>query len=231
MQIGELKKSFDFLSKETSEIKLSQDNAIKNLDNKIESNVRYVHEIKNKTIDLEDRSRRENLVFFNFPEAAEETAEQCEQYIKDLISSLSILPDDEVLYIDRAHRLGRKTPESTNKPRPIIAKFSYFKQKDEIIKNGYKFRNTAINVSEDYSGETLKEHKLLREHGRNAAQVFSNLMKSVIGYKVVYKRLLITYSVNKNKRDAKKFVKSFTLDYIMNNPYWFKPQVQRLDND
>ena len=231
MQIGELKKSFDFLSKETSDIKISQENATKNLETKIEFNGKYAHEIKAKTIDLEDRSRRENLVFFNFPETAEETTEHCEQYIKELISSLSILPEDEELYIDRAHRLGRKTPECANKPRPIIAKFAYYKQKNEIIRNGFKFRNTAINVSEDYSRETLREHKLLREHGRNAAQVFSDPIKSLVGYKVVYKRLLVTYSTNKNRNDAKKFVKSFTLDYIKNNPYWFKPQVQRLDND
>ena len=136
-----------------------------------------------------------------------------------------------MLYIDRAHRLGRKTPACANKPRPIIAKFSYFKQKDEIIKHGFKFRNTPINVSEDYSRETIKEHKMLRDHGKNAAQVFSDPIKSLVSYKVVYKRLLITYSLNKNKNDAKKFVKSFTLDYIKSNPYWFKPQVQRLDND
>ena len=230
-QIGELKTSFDFLSKETSDIKLSQENTAKLLENKIETNGKFVNEIKTKTIDLEDRSRRENLVFFNFPEAPEETADNCEHYIKDLISSLSILPEDEELYIDRAHRLGKKTPECASKPRPIIAKFSYFKQKNEIIKNGYKFKNTAINVSEDYSRETLKEHKLLREHGKNAVHVFSDPIKSLLSYKVVYKRLLLTYSSNKNKHDSKKIVKSFSLDYIKNNPYWFKPQVQRLDND
>ena len=230
-EIGELKKSFDFLSNETSDIKASHENTRKILEDKIESNGKHVNDIKTKTIDLEDRSRRDNLVFFNFPECSEETSEHCEKYIQDLISNLSILPEDEVLYIDRAHRLGRKTPECENKPRPIIAKFSYHKQKAEIIKNGFKFRNTAINVSEDYSRETLQEHKLLRNHGKNAASVFSDPIKSLVHYKVAYKRLLVTYSVNKNKHDAKKFVKSFTLDYIKNNPYWFKPQVQRLDTD
>ena len=116
IQIGELKKSFDFLSKETSDIKVSHENTTKTLENEIKSNGNFAHEIKTKTIDLEDRSRRDNLVFFNFPEAPEETAENCEHYIKDLISSLSILPEDEELYIDRAHRLGRKTPECASKP-------------------------------------------------------------------------------------------------------------------
>ena len=129
IQIGELKQSCDYLTKETADLKSTQESATKTLENKIESAGKRVHDIKTKTVDLEDRSRRENLVFFNFPEVPEETPDHCEHYIKDIVSKLDILPDGENLWIDRAHRLEPKSPECIDKPRPIIAKFAYFKQK------------------------------------------------------------------------------------------------------
>ena len=204
IQIGELKRSCDYLTKETADLKSSQENATKTIETKIESTAKFIHEVKSKTVDLEDRSRPENLVFFNFTEVPDETPEKCEQYIKDLIYKLNILPHDEELYIDRAHRLGHKNPECINKPRPIIAKFAYFKQKQEIIRNGHKFKTCPINVSEDYSRETIKEHKLLREHAKNAVEVFNDPIKALVSYKITYRRLLVTYSTNKNKQDAKK---------------------------
>ena len=91
--------------------------------------------------------------------------------------------------------------------------------------------NLVDSISEDYSRETIREHKMLREHAKNAAQVFNDPIKALVSYKITYRRLLVTYSTNKNKQDAKKFVKGFSLEYIKNNPYWFKPQLQRLDKD
>ena len=124
IQIGELRKSCDFLSKETSDIKLEHEETTKKLQSKIENNAKLVHEVKAKTVDLEDRSRRNNLVFYNFKESDNETPEDCEKYITELIDHLKILPENEELWIERAHRLGKKTPECTERPRPIIAKFT-----------------------------------------------------------------------------------------------------------
>ena len=112
VQIGELKKSCDFLSNETADLKNNHQKSTKMFENKIETTGTFVQEIKSKTVDLEDRSRRDNLVFFNFQEIPDKTPDNCEQYINDLVYKLGILPDDEVLYVDRAHRLGRKTPEN-----------------------------------------------------------------------------------------------------------------------
>ena len=97
IQIGELRQSCDYLTKETADIKSGHENTTKMLENKIESTGKYVHDIKSKTVDLEDRSRRENLVFFTFPEVPNETPDHCEEYIKDLVSKLEILPDGENL--------------------------------------------------------------------------------------------------------------------------------------
>ena len=229
VQIGELKQSCDYLTKETSDIKQCHDETTKMLQSKIDATSKFACDIKAKTVDLEDRSRRNNLVFYNFEESEGETPENCEQHIINLVNKLKILPDGEELWIERAHRLGKKTPQCKDKPRPIIAKFTYYKHKNEIIKNGWKFKSVIVNVSEDYSRETLNEHRLLRDYGKKAAEVFSDPVKALLYFKVAYRRLVVTYSSNKKQNDAKKFVKTFTLNYIRENPYWFKPQNQRLD--
>ena len=148
--IGELKQSFDFLSKETSDIKKSQAEVSKYLENEIENTSKSIKEVKNKTVDLEDRSRRQNLIFYNFAEASYGEQEDCDKMVEDFLDSQNFFPDEQI-WIDRAHRLGRRSPGSDTRPRPIIVKFSYFKQKDRVIKNGIKLRNSHINVSEDFS--------------------------------------------------------------------------------
>ena len=89
-----------------------------------------------------------------------------------MLLSLKILPDGENIWIDRAHRLGRRRQEHDSKPRPIIAKFAYYKQKENILRNGYKFKKSPINLSEDYSKETLHVHRELRKYGNQAKENF-----------------------------------------------------------
>ena len=218
-EIGELKKSLDFLTNETSEIKKSVAENVKNLDSKISISQNNVSAIKYKTVDLEDRSRRCNLVFYGFEEAPNEN---CEKLILELLQSLRILEDEEI-WIERAHRLGKRNP-ANERPRPIIVCFTYFKQKQEIIRNGNRFKHCNINVSEDYSKETLEEHKKLRSLGIQAKQNYRDDTKAIKHYKVAYKRLVLTYSTNKQNQSAPTFVKTFTIQDIASDPdNWFIP--------
>ena len=222
--IGALKKSFDFISKETSENHNLITECSKTIESKFVDTNKYIQDIKDKTVDLEDRSRRSNLVFFNFPERDNEQPGDCERLVHNVLNELNILQDEEV-WIDRAHRLGRKKPDSS-KPRPVIVKFSYFKHKEEIIKNASRFRNSPINVSEDFSKETLDIRKKLISYGKNAKSSYDDPVKSLIHYKLNYRRLLITYSMNKKDPNARKITRSFSLGDISGNVYWFmlKPE-------
>ena len=231
-EIGELKKSCNFLTKETSDIKKAQEELTLDVEKKLTHTNKALSETKEKTIDLEDRSRRSNLVFFNIAEAPQGLNEDCEEKIEHMLDELNIvMPGGERTYIDRAHRLGKRTPESSTKPQPIIVKLTYYKQKQFILKNGYRFKNTPVNMSEDFSRETLKVHKQLHSYGKHAAEVFDDPLKAIKYFKINYRRLVVTYTNNKNDPTSSKFVKSFDLDSIMKNPYWFKPQVRRLDSD
>ena len=81
--------------------------------------------------------------------------------------------------------------------------------------SGYKFKNTHINVREDFSGETMEVHKKLRDNGKSAKNNFTDPARQLMGYKVTYQRLLITFYANSNDPNSKKFTKSLNLAYIM----------------
>ena len=130
----------------------------------------------------------------------------------------------EDAWIDRAHRLGKRKPENDSKPRPIIVKFAYYKQKEKIIQSGNKFKNCEINVCEDYSKETLLVHKQLWKYGKEAKEtLYHDNLKAITYYKIAYKRLVLTYTTNKNNTTASTFTRSFSLDYIQRNRSWFVP--------
>lgn len=79
--------------------------------------------------DAEDKSRCNNLIFYNIPKAPQETPTDVEQKLVSLLSDLPIfsLRHDS---IERAHRLGHAAENSC---RPIIAKFVAYKTKYFIL--------------------------------------------------------------------------------------------------
>jgi len=61
--------------------------------------------------------------------------------------------------IERAHRMGKKQQE--NRPRTIIFKLLNWKQKELILKNTKKLKDTGIYINEDFSDATIEIRKHL----------------------------------------------------------------------
>ena len=215
------------LSEETSAL----EGKIKSNEIRIESNIKSSTEIINKTTDQEDRSRRNNLIFYNIPEhvTEHENKEDCEKVVVDLLKERKFFKPESHIYIDRAYRLGRFKTDQSSRPRPIIVRFCFFKDKQYIIANGRNLKDCKVNISEDYSKITLDEHKMLRKHGQNAKETLASQEneKAITFYKVAYKRLIVTYTTNRHKADAPKFTKSFTLNHINDNSLWYLPPKNR----
>ncbi|XP_065296942.1 uncharacterized protein [Dermacentor albipictus] len=118
--------------------------------------------------DLEDRSRRDNLIFFGIPDTSSETWAESEEHVRKILSEkLDLSFPDEGIH--RAHRLGSYVSE---KCRPIIVKFGSSKLRDKIISQRTKFKNSKVSFSEDFSRATRQSRKKLSDFGKASGEKY-----------------------------------------------------------
>ena len=183
---------FDTLLKECNDcreehagLKLEFDN-LKDSVTKLTSTLR---EAELKIDELENRSRRNNVVIYNVPEGSEPGAD-CVKFVSNLLAECKLTAT-----IQRAHRTGAKPPTdstSTNnlrprsRPRPIHIAFSNYIEKETCRKGlASHFKdhtygdNTKYFVSDDYTRRVLQMRKeklpelfKLRKEGKYAYMVY-----------------------------------------------------------
>lgn len=131
-----------------------------------------------KSRQMEDRSRRSNLRIDGLSEDSNESWEETEQKVNELVMNKLGLTNVE---IERAHRTGSKTGA---KPRTVIVKFLRYKDKEEILKNGCKLKGTQTFIREDFSYETRQirkelwtKVKELRESGKFAVLSYDRIVQ------------------------------------------------------
>ena len=207
-EIAGLGASLEHISSDTAELgkKINNNAAV------IRIATQEVKKVEQKATDLEDRSRRSNLVFFNIPE---ENRENCFAKINKILETSEIQQPSAPFNFDRAHRLGRFKPEA-RRPRPIIVKFTYFLDKEYVLRNASKLRDLTdmnVNVSEDFSRTTLDVHKQLATHAK-----FAKASNSINNFNIKYRRVVARYTLN----DDKFVYKTFSLNFIEEHPTnWF----------
>ena len=129
--------------------------------------------IEDKLIDLEDRSRRNNLRVDGIKERPNETWEDDEKELHTRFEkSLGI---EQEVVIERAHRVGTDQSKKGNTPRTIVCRILNDKDKVKILRNAKKLKGKNIFLNEDFCQATLdhrkelwKELKRLREEGKIA---------------------------------------------------------------
>ncbi|XP_028394412.1 protein unc-13 homolog C-like [Dendronephthya gigantea] len=159
--VKEIKKSLEFahaeiddLKKENEKMKDNQDKARERIEKLEHDNVT----MRNKIVDLQARSMRDNLLFFNIPERDQENTTDI---IHELIETKMGMTDaKEKVKIDRSHRIGRKR-QGNRKPRPIVVKFNFHQDREHVRLNAKKLRGTNIGVSEQFPEEIEKIRKTL----------------------------------------------------------------------
>lgn len=173
--LDELFKQLEIITGDLKEIKEQRLTAIDNklerltsLDNKVSSCMAQVFELQ-KTVsalemkldDLENRSRRSNLLVYGVPEEAEENADTLEKAVNQKIVKeiLKVEPVD----IERIHRIGK--PDG-KKVRPVILKLLDFRDKNLILKNCHKLKGTNFSIGEDFSARVRDIRKKLWIVGR-----------------------------------------------------------------
>ena len=134
------------------------------------------HGLKEEFLELKTRSMQENLIFFGIPEVNEQSEpfssgqanrqENAEQTLRQFMSNeLSLGSPDAVANIafDRVHRLGARRRYS-DKPRPIVAKFERFTDRETIRKAGMVLNNrpnSTYRVREQFPKEIEDRRKVL----------------------------------------------------------------------
>ena len=153
---------------------------VENMKKEVQAMKIQMDKYENKIDDLENRSRRNNLVIFNLPEKSE--GPDCFAFVCDLIknSGLNINP----LHIQRVHRTGKLVLDAP-KPRPVHIGFTFYQEKEACRKSladhfkQHKVKNAKLFVSNDFSQrvqqmrkEKMDEVRKLRQEGRQAFLVY-----------------------------------------------------------
>ena len=95
--------------------------------------------IYNKLVELEDRSRRNNIRIDGIKEHNKESWEKCERRVHSMLKERL---DIENVEIEHAHRAGRK---SRRKPRAIACELFRFKDKQYIFRKAKLLKRTNIH--------------------------------------------------------------------------------------
>jgi hypothetical protein len=96
---------------------------------------------------------RDNMLFFN---VEEEEKENIDEKIFQILEEKLEIPDARnKIKIDRTHRVARKR-NVQRKPRAIVVKFNYFRDREFIRQNARKLRGTRIGIAEQFPEEIEK---------------------------------------------------------------------------
>lgn len=159
-KIGCIQKRLDAVEEKTNALDDFGQN-MSSFQSSVETMTTQQNLLQSRLDELEDQSRRDNLLFWGIPDSRE-SWEQSEAKIKSVLTGLfDVLPDN---VIERAHRLGTHSP---SKCRPIIVKFSSFKIKENVLSARTKLKATNVTVSEDFSPATRHARKKLIAFAKN----------------------------------------------------------------
>ncbi|MEW8547208.1 MAG: hypothetical protein AB2693_27170 [Candidatus Thiodiazotropha sp.] len=136
--VKRMNSKFDKLDKKVQELKkdnrcLKQQNAslsqqVTELTTTVVNLESRMNETEKRNEQLKAYSRRENLKFFGLIDDKTETWDQSENKVRAYLSN-ELQIEESNIKIERAHRLSSKSS-----PRPVIVKFSHFKDKELVLK-------------------------------------------------------------------------------------------------
>ena len=167
----ELKRSLEFSQKDLRDTDIK----VTNLESKVEQ-VRmkardqegFMDYVEDQMEYMENQSRRNNVKILGLREDKEkETSwEETEKIVKNVIRNQLQVKED--IHIERAHRVGKPRPlgsrddasdnDDADRPKltgPIIAKFTFWKQKEKVLRAARQKKPKDIRLFPDFAKRTL----------------------------------------------------------------------------
>ena len=172
-----------------------------------------VADLTHRIDDQEDRSKRNNLIIYGFEEDREETTDKVEEKVRKLLLTKDVI-STAMIKIDRAHRIGRRV---NGRNRPIVVRFTYFKDKVTILKNSKKLKDSPYRISEQYCKTTMKINDELFRACKTAKEADPRIKRFWINYR--YCRVL--YDTG-----TKELFKNFNIRDVTNSPNWYNIKIR-----
>lgn len=167
-----------------------------------------IEKLQDEKYQLEDHSRRNNLIFWGLAESQGnyETWDECEAKVREFMKEeleINEAEDETKLQIERAHRLGKK---KLNKTRGIIVNFARWKQKQKILAaaNETLTRDSRFKVGEDFSRKARETRKLLIPHMIKLRRKYPLKTVQLRYNKIVMDRQ--TFVLNASKTDIEEVI-------------------------
>ena len=163
-EIADLNQSLEFTENILEEKVKKLDEKHVNLEN--QCNELYINSLEseyfyNKLVDLEGRSRRNNLRIDGIVEGPNESWEQCEEQLQNMFKEKIGLNN---VQIERGNRVKNKRNKGKKtKPRRIVCKILSYKKKKEVLKDAKKLQGRNMFLNEDFCHETMQHRKDLWE--------------------------------------------------------------------
>ena len=197
--ITELKTSVEFANSEVQNVKTS-------LAAKADQSL--VDELVKRIDDLENRSKRNNIVIWNVPEDAGKQFFSCEALVKNIFFDFMGL--DENVEVMRAHRTTVQNRRGgAIRARPIHVALLRFTDKQYILRNAaaklkdHPFQEASLFILDDVSRKVREDRKKLKENHLDAIRAREDVEFAFIPWSVPARILF------KNKDTDK--LKSFSL--------------------
>ena len=111
--------------------------------------------LEKKYLYLEAYSRREKLKFAGIPKSEGQSQEDTRDILVEFLSNQLGFHHPEEIEFQRIHRIGKKG----DSPRMIIARFLRYADRERVMKNAFKLKETDFKIFEDLPKELFSLRK------------------------------------------------------------------------
>ena len=153
-------------------------------------------ELENEVEELRNRLRRNNLVFYNVPEKAEE--QDCAEFIQDFIAThMGVETICGHVEIECAHRTPTRWAKNSDKkkPRPLHVALLWYTDIVKILSNAAArlkdntFQGNLIGIGADFAKRTQEQRKELVLFKKHIQRKTGQERKVLIAYPATLKYL------------------------------------------
>ena len=174
-QVSNNKKDITEIKEAVSFLETQYQSVMAQIDKRVISDRATIKHLEDDLDNLENRSRRNNVVIHGIPEGSE-GSRSCEAFLADFFDDHMKLEVARDIEIERAHRnpanVRPSTPDSTGsrpRSRPIQSKLLRYSDRQLILKNASKllktnpYKSAKIFISDDVSVPVRNIRKQLRD--------------------------------------------------------------------